>query len=90
VRAYAKRYGVDPYTAYDDLMAVGFPLPPSATRWAQRPPPAPRPAATQRADGLDDWWILLDGRKFLVVGHTSGGAPYGIFEDEVTAEPPIW
>jgi len=81
VRAYAKRYGVDTYTAYDDLAAVGFPLPPSAARWVQRPPPAPR-SGTQRADGVDDWWILRDGRKFLVVGRTSGGAPYGIFEDE--------
>jgi hypothetical protein len=38
VRTYAKRYGVDSYTAYDD-----------------------------------DWWIMLDGRRFLVVGYTSGG-----------------
>ena len=25
VKAYAKRYGVDRYTAYDDLTALGFP-----------------------------------------------------------------
>jgi hypothetical protein len=30
VRAYAKRYGVDSYTAYDDLTAFGFALPASA------------------------------------------------------------
>jgi hypothetical protein len=26
---------------------------------------------------------MLDGRPFLVVGYTSGGAPYGIFADEI-------
>jgi hypothetical protein len=93
VKAYARRYGVDFYTAYEDLTAVGFPLPPSAARWAQRPPPVPRPVARQRADNTDDaddWWIMLDGRRFLVVGRTSGGAPYGIFEDEVSTDPPHW
>jgi hypothetical protein len=27
---------------------------------------------------------MLDGRLFLVVGHTSGGAPYGMFADEMS------
>jgi hypothetical protein len=33
VQAYAKRYGVDCYTAYDELTTIGFPLPASAARW---------------------------------------------------------
>jgi hypothetical protein len=85
VKAYAKRYGVDMYTAYEDLMAVAFPLPPSAERWAQRPPPTPRRVAEHPTDDVDaDWWITLDGRTFFVAGYTSGGAPYGIYEDEMT------
>jgi DNA-directed RNA polymerase specialized sigma24 family protein len=39
IKAYARRYGVDRYTAYEDLAAIGFPLPDSAQRWAHRPPP---------------------------------------------------
>jgi hypothetical protein len=32
VGVYAKRYGVDRYTAYDELTAIGFPLPASAQK----------------------------------------------------------
>jgi hypothetical protein len=51
IKTYARRYGVDRYTAYEDLTAIGFPLPDSALRWAHRPPPQPRPrrSATPRA-----------------------------------------
>ena len=38
VSGYAKRYGVDRYTAYDDLTALGYALPASALRWTNRPP----------------------------------------------------
>jgi hypothetical protein len=84
VKTYARRYGVDRYTAYDDLTALGFALPASAQQWAQRPPATPRRRVEHRADpAQDEPWIMLDGRAFFVVGHTSGGAPYGIFEDEM-------
>ena len=43
IKTYARRYGVDRYTAYQDLAAIGFPLPDSARRRAHRPPPQPRP-----------------------------------------------
>jgi hypothetical protein len=51
IKTYARRYGVDRYTAYENLTAIGFPLPDSALRWAHRPPPQPRPrrSATPRA-----------------------------------------
>ena len=42
IKTYARRYGVDRYTAYQDLTAIGFPLPDSARRWTHRPPPQPR------------------------------------------------
>jgi hypothetical protein len=84
VKSYIKRYGVDRYTAYEDLTALGFALPDSARQWAQRPPATPRRTAERGADQVDDeWWIMLDGRLFFVVGYTSGGAPYGTFADEM-------
>ncbi len=88
VKAYAKRYGVDRYTAYDDLTALGFQLPVAAQQWAHRPPSTPRPRRQRRpvpfAD--EDLWIMLDGRLFFVVGHTPGAAPYGIFADEIAPD----
>jgi hypothetical protein len=80
IKTYARRYGVDRYTAYEDLTAIGFPLPDSARRWAHRPAPQPRPrrSATPRAL-LDDGWIMMDGRPYFA----AGGAPYGIYLDEM-------
>lgn len=84
IKTYARRYGIDRYTAYEDLTAIGFPLPDSAQRWAHRPPPQPRPprSATPRAL-LDDDWIMIDGRPYFVAGYTPGGAPYGIYPGEM-------
>jgi hypothetical protein len=83
IKTYARRYGVDRYTGHEDLTAIGFPLPDSAQRWAHRPPaqPGPRRSATQRA--LLDDWIMIDGRPYFVAVYTSGGAPYGIYLDEM-------
>jgi hypothetical protein len=95
VTTYAKRYGVDRFTAYGDLAALGFALPTAAQRWAQGPaaiPCIPCRAADRRADRVtDEWWIMLDGRMFFVVGYTSGGAPYGMFADEMqsSADPDV-
>src|SRR5258708_31472102 len=84
VKSYANRYGVDRYTAYDDLTALGFVLPDSAQQRAQHPPATPHPTTERAADQVDDdWWIMLDGRLFFVAGYTSGGAPYGMFADEI-------
>ncbi len=84
IKTYARRYSVDRYTAYEDLTAIGFPLPDSAQRRAHRPPPQPRPrrSATPRAL-LDDDWIMMDGRPYFATGYTPGGAPYGIYLDEM-------
>jgi hypothetical protein len=83
VKTYAKRYGVDRYTAYDDLTALGFALPDAAQRWAQRPLATPRRVVDHHPEQFDDCWITIDGRMFFVVGYTSGGAPYGMFADEM-------
>jgi hypothetical protein len=83
IKTYTKRYGVDRYTAHDDLTALGFSLPTSARQWAHRPPPGPSRASKQATSDVDTDWIMLDGRPFFVAGYTSGGAPYGMFEDEM-------
>src|SRR4051794_30458536 len=66
VKHYVKRYGVDTYTAYDDLTALGFALPDWARQWAQRPPATPcRPVGRATRPVHDEWWIVLDGRLFF-------------------------
>jgi hypothetical protein len=85
VKTYAKWYGVDRYTAYEDLTSIGFPLPAEAARWAVRPPATLR---RRPAVGLDDErfgdqdWVLVGDRWMFVVGYTPGGAPFGCYEDE--------
>jgi hypothetical protein len=82
VQRYAKRYGVDAYAAYDDLTALGFALPDSARQCAQRLPAIPRGTVDRVTLPVRDaWWIMLDGRPF-VVGYTAGGAPDGASADE--------
>jgi hypothetical protein len=84
VKSYAKRYGVDRYTAYEDLTALGLVLPDSARQWAQRTPAMPHRTAEHVAGQVDDeWWIMLGGRLFFVAGYTSSGTPYGMFADEM-------
>jgi hypothetical protein len=78
IKTYARRYGVDWYTAYEDLTAIGFALPDSARRWAQRPPPQPRPRRSGTPRALPDDWIMIDGRPY----YTPGGVLYGIYLDE--------
>src|SRR5258708_24243039 len=85
VKSYTKRYGVDRYTAYEDLTALGVALPDSAQQWAQRPPATPRRAAERSADQFDDEsWIMLDGRLYFVARHTSRGAPLAILPLEAS------
>ncbi|MGH3856734.1 MAG: hypothetical protein ACRDR6_25255 [Pseudonocardiaceae bacterium] len=92
VQSYAKRYGVDRYAAYDDLTAIDFPLPAAAARWAQRPPAIPREARrhTDAFDGErvgDPGWVWVGDQRMFVVGHTSGGAPFGCYTDELADVP---
>ena len=71
INTYARRYGVDRYTAYEDLTAIGFPLPDSAQRLAHRPPPQPRPRrSTARRALPDNDWIMMDWRPYFVAGYT--------------------
>jgi hypothetical protein len=83
IKTYARRYGVDRYTAYQDLTALGFPLPGSGRRWAHRPAPRPGPRRSATPRAFPDDWIMIDGRPYFVAGYTPGGAPYGIYVDEM-------
>ncbi|GAA5108890.1 hypothetical protein GCM10025762_15000 [Haloechinothrix salitolerans] len=89
IKTYAKRYGVDRYTAYEDLSAIGFALPSGAEQWSQRPParPNPKPDTHANANANDDW-MMINGRRYFVAGYTPNGVPYGIFENEVDDQPP--
>jgi hypothetical protein len=86
-RTYAKRYGVDCYTAYDDLTALGITMPPPAQRWAQRLPSIPHHATVDQDVSPDELgWITVEGQSLFVVGYTPGEVPYGVFDDEVHAQ----
>ena len=80
VKAFARRYGVDCYTAYADLIAIDVRLAPSDNRWAVRPAPAPKRPPAEPADvpaDFDEGWVWIGDQRMFVVGYTPGGAPYG-------------
>jgi hypothetical protein len=92
VQSYAKRYGVDRYTAYDDLTAMNFPLLAAAARWAQRPPAMPRPSRRHTTEFDDERvgdpdWVWVGDQWMFVVGYTRGGAPFGCYADELEDSP---
>lgn len=83
VKMYAKRYGVDRYTAREDLKAIGFVFAPGDTRWSVRPEPISRTPRGGTGTGQDPGTCWIDGRLMFVVGYTPGGAPYGCYADEL-------
>ena len=82
VKTYAKWYGVDRYTAHEELTAIGFPLPATASQWARRPPPVPREGHRPIDEPDDPDWVWVGDRRMFVVGYTAGGAPFGCWEDD--------
>ena len=90
LRGYARRYGVDRYTAYDELTMLEVDLPAGDEQWSKRPPPVPRRARRDRDDGhepdptgdLPEGWMSWGGELLFVAGFTSGGAPFGMRVDE--------
>jgi hypothetical protein len=83
VRAHAKHYGVDRYTAYEDLSAIGARCLPARSN-GQRPPAVSRKRRrrTDEFDDVDHEWIWVDSRRMFAVDYTAGGAPFGCYEDE--------
>ena len=68
------------YTAYADVIAIGFRLAPGDNRWAVRPAPAPKRPPAEPADLSADFgegWVWIGDQRMFVVGYTPGGTPYG-------------
>jgi hypothetical protein len=84
VKAFARRYGVDRYTAYADLIAIGLGLPLGDNRWAVRAAPTPKRPPAEPA-GFDEGWVWIGDQRMFVVGYTPGGAPYGWIDDSIGA-----
>lgn len=90
LRGYTRRYGVDRYTAYDELTMLGVTLPAEDERWSVRPPSTPTDARRDRevdhlpdpTDDLPCGWMWWGGEFMFVAGFTSGGAPFGMRVDE--------
>jgi hypothetical protein len=82
VKAFACRYGVDGYTAYADLIAIGFRLAPGDHRWVVRPAPAPKRPEAEPAD-FDEGWVWIGYHRMFVVGFTPAGAPYGWIDNRI-------
>ena len=76
VKAVARRYGVDCYTAYADLIAIGVRLAAGDNRWAVRPTPAAKRPPAEPAD-FDEGWVWIGEQRMFVVGCTSGSASHG-------------
>jgi len=85
VKAYAKRYGVDRYTAYQELAVLGVAPRSSGAQWAQRPSPTPRcrREATEEALGPGSGWIVFGDQIIFPVGFTGWGFPYGPTVDDL-------
>ena len=86
VKAFARRYGVDCYTAYADLIAIGVRLAAGDNRWAVRPAPAPKQPPAEPADvpaDFDEGWVWIGDQRMFVVGYTPGGAPYGWIDNSI-------
>jgi hypothetical protein len=82
---YAARYGVDRYTAHQEMVMLKVPIAPGDRRYAVRPPPPARVRQRQPSQPVQEKLDLIEwGRHMMfVVGCTSGGAPYGPSEEEM-------
>jgi hypothetical protein len=103
VKAFARRYGVDCYTAYADLIAIGFRLAPADNRWAVRPGPTPKRPPAEPADfptDFDEDWVLdrrptqvrcrLHARRRAIrVGSTTAMAPPRTGSHDHRLPPPL-
>jgi hypothetical protein len=79
VGEYARRYGVDRYTAFQDMVAIGAAIAEGDRKYAVRPPPVPK-RRPKPASEVDEWPDIIEwgGELMYVAGWTSGGAPYGV------------
>jgi len=91
VRAYRKRFNVDPSCAMKDLEAIGALSSEKLAemraaeeiRLQQRREERERKQAQEMAERHVD----QNGQFFFIAGYTSGGAPYGVTWEEMGMEP---
>lgn len=91
VRAYRKRFGVDPTCAMNDLEAIGAldPEKLAAMRKAEeiRLEQRRKEREERELQEFYDRFPDSDDRFFFIAGYTSGGAPYGVTWDEMGLAP---
>ncbi len=82
---YAARYGVDRYTAHQEMVMLQVPIAPGDRRYAVWPPSHARVRRRQSPEPVRETPDLVEwgGQLMFVVGWTSGGAPYGLTEEEM-------
>ena len=91
VRAYRKRFHLDPTCAMNDLSAIGVISPEKleqlkqaeAVRLEQRRREREKKALEELYDRFPD----SDDTFFFIAGYTSGGAPYGVTWEDMGLEP---
>lgn len=81
---FVARYGVDRYTAYQEMVMLEVPIAPGDQKYAVRPPPRPRTRRKALDPDLRPPQIIeWCGHLMMVIGWTEGGAPYGLGEEEL-------
>ena|SRR5215471_4182615 len=82
---YAARYGVDRYTAHQEMVMLQVPIALGDRRYAVRPAPRARVRRSKSPEPVPETPDLIEwgGHLMFVVGCTSGGAPYGPSEEEM-------
>ena len=91
VRAYRKKFGVDPACALRDLGEIGA-IPPEKLEVMQRAEQLRQEAARRKREerkqqAIYDRYPDSDDTFFFIAGYTPGGAPYGVTWEEMGMEP---
>ncbi|WP_125141574.1 hypothetical protein [Clostridium transplantifaecale] len=91
VRAYRKKFGVDPACALRDLGEIGA-IPPEKLAVMQRSEQLRQEAARRKREerkqqAVYDRYPDSDDTFFFIAGYTPGGAPYGVTWEEMGMEP---
>lgn len=91
VRAYRKRFKVDPTCALKDLGEIGALSPEKLSAMKQTEEIRLRQRAAEKQKRLEQEWLEQnadrDDQFYFIAGYTPGGAPYGVTWQEMGLEP---